>query len=332
VFTRSRFFALATIAIALGPVATPAQELMRDDFTDRSPSPDRWFVCQRDENTFSIEPVPGEPFNALALQVKPRQALKLFSLMQVHKECRAEDGDYIAGGDVERAEIWEAESTWLPFPTDVWYQFDMLIDPAIGPDTGRLVIGQWKQTLGNSPILAQRFTGRLFTVTIEQDNARDDRHPEDNQCRVVIAADRNARQPPGASLRHAFLSPTGGDEPLSQGHDAFDVAHGQPPGDPASSGCASDIKVTVFDSLPDVFGQWTHMLYHVRPGPDGTGLVEIEANGRPIARAEGRIGFRQADEGARQYFKFGPYRDADSATIEARIARFARGPRRQDLP
>jgi hypothetical protein len=326
-------FLVAVLAIAAAPTLTPAQELLRDDFVGRNPSPDHWFVCQRDENTFAIEPVPGEPFNALTLQVRPRPALTLFGLMQVHKECRAEDGNYNTGGDVERAEIWEAESTWLPFPTDVWYAFDMLIDPAIGPDTGRLVIGQWKQSLGNSPILAQRFTGRVFTVTIEQDNDRDDRHPQDNQCRVVIAADRHAKQQPGASLRHALLSsPSSGDDLLSHGHDAFDVAHGPPSDDSAAVTCASDIKVTVFDTLPDVFGQWTHMLYHFRPDPDGAGMIEIEANGQPIVRAEGRIGFRQSGDGAKQYFKFGPYRDPDSVAVEARIAHFARGLKRQDVP
>jgi len=38
-------------------------------------------------------------------------------------------------------------------------------------------------------MLAQRFTGRHFTITIGQDNDDPARDPEDVDCRVIIAHD-----------------------------------------------------------------------------------------------------------------------------------------------
>jgi len=91
--------------------------------------------------------------------------------------------------------------------------------------------------------------------------------------------------------------------------------------------CARDVHVDTHGNLPDLWGRWTRMLYHIRATADSTGLIEVWADDQPITTVTGRIGF---DEGpaARQYFKFGPYRNHpgyDSYAILALHARAAQG-------
>nr|WP_245305186.1 heparin lyase I family protein [Rhizobium leguminosarum] len=114
------------------------------------------------------------------------------------KGCAREDGSYDRDGS-ERSELWEAEKILAPIGTDLWYRFDMFIDDSITPTTGRFVIGQWKQTNSpkDAPVLAQRFNGRAFTVSLEQDNADPDRDPKNVLCRVFIASQETAPVEPG---------------------------------------------------------------------------------------------------------------------------------------
>lgn len=247
---------------------------------------------------------------------------------------------YKPGRTEERAELWEADSLVLPFGTEVWYRFSMFIDPAIPANAGRLVIGQWKQADapgGNSPVIAQRFNGRVFSITIEQDNDSPGHNPSDTQCRVFVAVDRNSLRPPGLSEAHALLSPRPGDalapgDLPSVGHDDLDVSHGpteRVDGVEVPKPCKQDLEVETFGFLPDAFGHWVTMLYHIHlAGP--TSLVEIWADGQKIAKASGRIGSR-AGTGGSQYFKFGPYRDHETFPTFARLARYARGFRREDV-
>jgi hypothetical protein len=332
----------ALIATAFGSAcAAPAwgqNQVIRDDFAGPQISRQNWLTCQRDENEFTLVKAPGRSFRALKALVRPRPDLALFALQSGHVGCASEGGEYQPGDD-ERAELWEADPIQLRLGTEVWYQFSMFIDPAIRPSHRRLVIGQWKQSGGNSPIGAQRFNGRAFTITIEQDNRSEGRDPQDTQCRVVIAADAAAAMPVGTSNPH-FKAPPGialldAEGPVpSIGHDDFEVVHGATPSVPAlagAKGCLTDLAVERLGALPSPFGRWTEMRYHLKVNALNDGLLEVWADGQPVVKVTGRIGFEGNRARARQYFKFGPYRDHEAYPVHAMIARFRRGPTLADL-
>ncbi|QRM56986.1 hypothetical protein F3Y30_18005 [Sinorhizobium sp. BG8] len=314
-----------------------AAQAIFDDFGSGSPSPN-WFVCSRSENSFTFGPVDGEGRSAATATVRNRRTTGALLSPQSHAGCRNEDGSYTADGQ-ERAELWEAKAVWKPIGTDIWYRFDMFVDDSITSRTGRFVIGQWKQDdpPKDAPLLAQRFNERIFKVTIEQDNELPERNPADVLCRVVIAAQETARSRPGYGDGHDLNAPTLFDEiqsspPLSIGHDLKGVTHTVAPGEEeAEVSCARDISVEVFAPLPDPFGKWTTMVYHLRIGADEQSLVEIWANGRKISRTTGRIGFRPFDAEDRQFFKFGPYRNPAWFTTLTRLSRYARSEKKADV-
>lgn len=330
---------LALASFAVRP-ASGTDELapVHDDFAGQTFSP-LWFPCRRDENEMDIVPVPQMGFRAADLTVHPRTDYGLyagvFTLLGRHADCRSEPGGQYARDNFdERAELWEADPLVLSFGTEVWYRFAMYVDPRI-PDTdvNRLVVGQWKQSGGHSPILAQRFKGRRFTITIEQDFEQPLLYKGIDECRILIAHD--APYPQSTSAIVDFPRTTWLTEPASNGglltaavaHTRSDsirseVARAHP--------CAQDIEVTPLGLLPDPFGKWVTMLYHFRPGLDGSGLLEVWADGQPVAKATGRIGFHDPPD-SRQYFKYGPYRNRAPYSTQAMLARFARGATRADV-
>jgi hypothetical protein len=278
------------------------------------------------------------------MTVRPRQDLVAVAAMMAHPGCSNAGGPFEPEKD-ERAEIWEADDIRLEWGTEVWYRFSFTVDPGIPVDAGRLVIGQWKQAsgpAGASPVIAQRFNGRAFTITVEQDNTAPNHPPENTHCRIWVAADRNAAQGAGGSRGHplALFDPRqrgagglgGAVAPPSVGHDEREVSHGaalRADGTPVPLPCSREVTVKSLGVLPDPFGHWVTMLYHIRLGGSG-GLIEIWADGQPIATVTGRIGFRATGPG-RQYFKFGPYRDPQSYATFARLARYARGFSREEV-
>jgi hypothetical protein len=229
------------------------------------------------------------------LLVNPRKDIESIAWQPRHSGCRQQVGErYHPGKNDERAELWEADSTHLKFGTEVWYRFSMYIDPAIPRSDGnRLVIGEWKEDGGHSPMVAQRFVNRHFTITIEQDNDAPARMKDDDDCRILVAHD--------------------------EGLPATD-----------SNSCAIEIKIRSFHNLPNVFGRWTVMMYHLKASVAGDGILEVWANGLPIVSVSGRIGFRDHCTD-KQYFKFGPYRDHVAYSTYAMLAKFARGPTRADV-
>jgi hypothetical protein len=323
----------AGVVATLGCTALPAAaQVIRDDFTGRGISAERWLFCERDENEVAVVQPPGAPFRAAEMTVRPRVDVAVFGMMFRHPGCRNGGGAFEPEKNDERSELWEADAVTLPFGTEVWYRFSFMVDPATPTSVGRLVIGQWKQSnsaTGDSPVLAQRFNGRSFAITIEQDNLSPNRPPEDRQCRVWIAVDGAAPGPAGRSEGHRFgllpaaASPSA--ELPSIGHDDLDVSHELPPvvATQRPTPCARDVTVTRHNLLPDPFGRWVEMLYRIRLGGPA-GIVEVWADGKPIATATGRIGFRANGPG-RQYFKFGPYRNPQPYASFARLAQYARG-------
>jgi hypothetical protein len=296
-------------------------------------------ACRREENEFAPVRLAQWPFHALKLTIHPRPDLAVFSVMFHHAGCMNGRGAYEPEKNDERAEIWEAEGDMLDHGTEVWYRFAFLVDPETPKSADRLVIGQWKQSnsaTGDSPAIAQRFNGRTFSITVEQDNTTPGRAPEDTQCRVWVAVEESAVKVIGGSEPHGLLGGQGSGGPHhrpsdlpSVSHDEHDISHRSALAGAASPSCKQDLAVTPLGFLPDPFGHWVTMLYHIRlNGPDST--LEIWADGRPIARVTGRIGFKTNGPG-RQYFKFGPYRTHQPYSTFAEIAHYARGHRREEV-
>ena len=325
---------VAALFAALTVSSPTAAQTMRDDFAGPDFAVENWFPCQRDENELSIVAVPDRGFNAAKLLVRPRHDLVASAnpaLSLGHAGCRREaEPDYVAGPFEERAELWEADAQLLKFGTEVWYRFAMYIDPALAAvRVGRVVIGQWKQEGGHSPFLAQRFVNGQFVITIEQDNDAPASEREDAECRIVIAFSTGyvrALRGEFSNLFQALPSRTDTRD-SSIAHDQRDAVNGLwSRVDP----CARNIEVTRLNDLPDPVGVWTTMLYHIRAGVDGDGLIEVWADGKPVAQVRGRIGFRDRRDDA-QYFKFGPYRSPAKQSLYALLARFARGATRAEV-
>ena len=187
----------------------------------------------------------------------------------------------------QRNELRVANEHRLPFGAEAWYAFSFRVTgdfPRLDMpgQTARMVLGQWKQTNGESPYLAQRFDNGVFHITVQ-----------DGPCRKLIArAPGNTGEMPEGLL----------------------------------GGCHADIEVEPApgtNPLPDPFESWVDMLYRVRGGLDGKGVIEVWANGEFIARATGSIGHEQGDE---DYFKFGIYRRCTLGEVVAHFDNFRRGP------
>ncbi|PZM08837.1 heparin lyase I family protein [Rhizobium tubonense] len=232
----------------------------------------------------------------------------------------------------ERSELWESNAVWKKMGAEVWYRFDMYVDNSIKPDTDRFVIGQWKEhgSPKDSPIIAQRFTGRTFTVSIEQNNNKAKRGDRDDLCRVYIASQNPKSDPPwGHSSTDAVLTALKAknepEAPLSFSHPLITSPQPDAPKSIANLRCDDGLEVHTDRQLPNPFGGWTTMVYHIRMSPDQRGLIEIWANGHRIAEATGRIGFTGSKPGAQQYFKFGSYRNPANFNTITKLSNFVRG-------
>jgi hypothetical protein len=208
------------------------------------------------------------------------------------------------GEDCQRNEIRESSDYRTVFGEECWYAFRFRIEgdvPILGSQ--RWVIGQWKQQNGYSPFLAQRFDNGVFHITVES-----------GKQRVLLAkADGDPQQ-----VARALI---GGD--LS----AFRFLH-----DKFRFTGKRKLALDIGDDpiLPNPKNNWVEMMYRVRGGFDGSGVVEVWADRRFIVRATGPIG-AEGSEGPGQYFKFGQYRTLMTGTSTIWIDDFRRGPRREDV-
>ena len=207
----------------------------------------------------------------------------------------------------ERAEIWESFDLGPRFGDDLYYGFSMWIDRASAPrgDDTRLVIGQWKAPIDDSPFVAQRFTGGLYHVTLDVDAAeRDPATGRPYGCKLLLAFEADM-----ATAESLALTTPARCEPKNGG-----------PEIPLTPAQAIWIERSAY--LPKPFDRWTDLVFRIRGGKDGT--VEVWANGKLIARAAGFIGHGGA-AGQPQYFKFGPYRDPASFATTVYLDNLARG-------
>ncbi len=202
------------------------------------------------------------------------------------------------GPNCQRNEIRIADQMRLPFGSDAWYGFSFRVESQDTPnDSVRWVMGQWKQQNGRSPFLAQRYDNQVFHITVQ-----------DEGCRFTIAS--ASGNPDGM----AWMREDGPSRPMEANGESGDTP------------CVSDVALEwgADPILPDPGEAWVDMIYHVVGGRDGTGLIEVWANGRFIVRATGSIGYDDASE-PDQYFKFGIYRNVLASSAVAYLDNFRRG-------
>lgn len=223
----------------------------------------------------------------------------------------------------ERAEIWEKTELRVPYDQGVWYGFAVKFADPVPQDDHRYLIAQWKREIepgaeGDfSPFLALRLRyGKLFATvesnylppleagkdgvaaTCEDGGTPVWLRPETNQMRALVATDARWN--------------------LSDGN----LYHG----------CTDKILVTDHgNKLPDPRSGWIDFAIFTKPGPDGTGHIEIYANGKPIVTVTGFIGHADEGLGEKQYFKFGPYRAAKDDEWTLYYDEFRRSPRCKDV-
>jgi len=222
-----------------------------------------------------------------------------------------------AGADhSERAEIWERTDLWVPYGEGIWYGFAVRFAEPIPQDNHRYLIAQWKREIlpgaeGDfSPFLALRMTNGKLYATVETNYVAASvkasampglptfLRPQKNQMRALVAFDG---------------SWTAADAQLFSGaSNALDVEdHGNP--------------------LPGPSSGWIEFAIFVKPGPDGSGRIEIIANGKPVVTVRGPIGHADKGLGGRQYFKFGPYRAGHAGEWTLYYDHFRRSPDRRDV-
>ena len=218
----------------------------------------------------------------------------------------------------ERAEIWERPHLRVPYDQAVWYGFAVKFADPIPQDDHRYLIAQWKREIDPgapgdfSPFLAFRMTkGKLF-ATLEtnhfpavssepedtparctQDLTRVWLRPDTNQMRALVATDGTWEQEDGALF----------------------------------NSCTDTI--TVIDrgnKLPTPDSGWIDFAVMTKPGPDGSGHIEIFANGKWVATIKGYVGHDDPPLGDNQYFKFGPYRAAGKTEWTLYYDDFRRSP------
>jgi hypothetical protein len=224
-----------------------------------------------------------------------------------------------AGEDCsERAEIWERTKLWVPYDRGIWHGFAVKFEDPIPADDNRYVIAQWKRQIlpgavgDYSPFLAIRmYRGKLF-MTVETDLLKPASaskkecpdqaavwlRPETKQTRALVATDSNY---------------TAADNALF-------------------TACSDEIAVNEHGRLPSPNSGWIDFAVYTKPGPDGSGHIEIFANERWIATVKGKIG--HADDkglGPRQYFKFGPYRGGGGEEWALYYDDFRRSPDCRDV-
>jgi hypothetical protein len=220
----------------------------------------------------------------------------------------------------ERAEIWEQTKLWVPYDQGIWHGFAVKFEDPIPRDDNRHVIAQWKRQIlpgavgDYSPFLAIRmYRGKLF-MTVETDllkgeNAMSGSCPE-GAARVWLR--------PDVSQTRALIAADA----------TFDSRDGE-----LFSSCSSEIAVTPRgNALPPPQSGWIDFAIYTKPGPDGSGHIEVFANEKWVASVNGKIGHADAKGlGDRQYFKFGPYRGGGEGEWALYYDDFRRSPDCRDV-
>ncbi len=299
-----RLAAMAVVAALSCGTANAASEKLVDGFdgADFSSAGGLYYKKNVEQQAGLVEFQSGvvrSGAGALKLTVKPL--------------CPKEDEDCS-----ERAEIWERTKLRPAYDEGVWYGFAVKFADPVPTDDHRYLIAQWKREIDPgaegdfSPFLAFRLrNGKLF-VTVETnyrpglDGAKVTGpgacapkgtsvwlRPDTNQMRALVAAD-------------ASWSPADGE---------------------LYSSCTDQIEVTSHgNALPSPASGWIDFAILSKPGPDGSGRIELFANGKPVVTVRGMVGHADKGLGKNQYFKFGPYRDGHASNWTLYYDDFRRSP------
>ncbi|MGN7737372.1 polysaccharide lyase [Ensifer sp. 22564] len=302
-------FVAASIAMAGGAMAQPWESKLSDGFEGQNFAPEGglYYRDNFEQSAGTVEfqnQVTHTGKGALKLSVVPTCPDSL-------------------DGCSERAEIWEKTALRVPYDQGVWYGFAVKFADPVPKEDHRYLIAQWKREIDPgaegdfSPFLALRLeAGKLF-VTVETNyiaplssgpegtpaSCKPGEipvwgRPSVNQMRMLVAADSNWK-PEDGSLFNA---------------------------------CTDAIKVTNHGNpLPDPKSGWIDFAIYTLPGAGGTGRIELFANGKPIITVAGHVGHADKGLGKNQYFKFGPYRAADTTDWSLFYDDFRRSPNCADV-
>jgi hypothetical protein len=196
------------------------------------------------------------------------------------------------------------------FNEDHWYSIRFRVRGDI-PDCGsvRFVLGQWKFKTARdwdlpyhqSPTFAQRLDNGVLHLTVQND-----------RCRCMVSSAPG--DPHLTAYARAWASGEAAPALRTVPPGTFScVLTGEPKGTPERACTPDNLQVLTTDGrppepLPDPRKGFVAMTYRVRGGADGSGRIDVYANGRFIARIQGVIGYREVDP-LQVKFKFGIYRD-----------------------
>jgi hypothetical protein len=299
--------AICLLLIAALPAEAKTLRPIREGFEDKVFA-NAFVPCERPEGLISLSKERARE-GAQALKLRIREPVFGTATWVPKATSCLVAGRYAeyTPDEKERAEIWESFDLGPSFGDDVYYGFSMWIDRASAPrgDDTRLVIGQWKAPVDDSPFLAQRFTSGLYHVTLDVDAAEHD--PATGKpygCKVMLAFEEAMATADGFTLD----TPTRCERKVGGTTQTLTPAH--------------PLAIERLAFLPTPFDRWTDLVFRVKGGPDGT--IELWANGQKIARATGFVGHDGA-LGQPQYFKFGPYRDPAAFATTVYLDNLARG-------
>jgi hypothetical protein len=227
--------------------------------------------------------------------------------------------DADSDGCSERAEIWEKTKLRVPYNEGVWYGFAVKFADPIPQDDHRYLIAQWKREIDAgaegdfSPFLAIRLrNGKLF-ATVETNYIQPKAQPASNATAGLCEAGSTpVWLRPETNQMRALVA-------TEAGWTAEDSA--------IYAACTDAIQVIDHGNpLPTADSGWIDFAIYTKPGPDGSGHIEIFANGKPVVTVKGHIGHADKGLGENQYFKFGPYRAAHSTEWTLYYDDFRRSP------
>jgi hypothetical protein len=301
------FAGLLSISSAL---ADPSQLRLRDDFEGESFAPAGGLFYKDNEEQRAGKyrtqtEVVRSGSKGLALSVVP--------------QCRPDQR-----GCSERAEVWEKPEVLATYDKPLWYALSMKLDDTPPSAAHRYVVAQWKREIkagadgDYSPFLAIRIIRGNLAITIDSDSMPSRlRGSQDNTLSCAAGA-APAMQRAAAKQTRVLVAASVEAKPDSFG--GYDT-------------CASDIAIIRRGGkLPKAESRWIDFVVKVKPGPLGSGEIEIFADGAWIVSVKGRIGHEGPGLGPNQYFKFGPYREGGQKdSWQVFYDDFRRGPGCEDV-
>jgi hypothetical protein len=300
----------ATLMMGKGGEAMSADILLIDDFDGQDFAESGGLYYKK-----NLEQIAGAVEFQDTVTHRGRGALK----MTIRPRCPPPQGRCS-----ERAEIWEKPELRVPYHVGVWYGFAVKFGDPVPSDDHRYVIAQWKREIDPgapgdfSPFLALRLKrGKLF---------------------ATVETNYSPGFPPGAGSGEAGCDSPGTPVWLRPDTNQMRALVATSPGWEREDGvlfndhCTD--KITVVNrgnDLPSPESGWIDFAVYSKPGPDGSGHIEIFANDKWIVTVKGAIGHNDPPLGKNQYFKFGPYRAAHTTTWTMYYDNFRRSPNCADV-